>query len=262
MVRDKRNSNLRSVVLHDEVKDKRILFKVPASSLRVLDVENSSILDCITNFGELNSLRCFYFPVEKGQVSSSIGKFQCLQTLDLQSKRDLAKDYIRIRDVIWMMEQQRHLYFPKWKKYVLSNGKLRLGNLRKLQALLNLRAFPGVGKEIMRLIGLRKLKVLCYSKNGYLEICKVFNPPNVTFNCLQSLSFQRKFLTQEDPPEWPIVDWISGIYKCCPRLSKMKVGVKLGNLPPSQQYFPQNITKLTLQHSDLMEDPMPMLEAA
>ncbi|GKV05181.1 hypothetical protein SLEP1_g17219 [Rubroshorea leprosula] len=225
MVRDKRNSNLRSLVLHDEVKDKRILFKVPASSLRVLDVENSSILDCITNFGELNCLRCFYFPVEKGQVSSSIGKFQCLQTLDLQSMRDLAKDYIRMRD-----------------------------------ALVNLRAIPGAGKEIMRLIGLRKLKVLCFSKNGYLEICKVFNPPNVTFNRLQSLSFQRKFLTQEDPPEWPIVDWISGLYKCCPRLSKMKVGVKLGNLPPSQQYFPQNITKSTLQHSDLMEDPMPMLE--
>ncbi|KAK8992342.1 hypothetical protein V6N11_048426 [Hibiscus sabdariffa] len=103
----------------------------------------------------LLSLRSFLnlFP----KLPSSLGNLRCLRTLDLGVHHS-----VLVPDVIWMMEQLRHLYLPVGCK---CKTKLKLGTLENLQTLVNFNTRICCLKDLTNMGKLRGLEI-----NGAFKI--------------------------------------------------------------------------------------------
>ncbi|KAK9286197.1 hypothetical protein L1049_014581 [Liquidambar formosana] len=180
-------------------------------------------------------------------VPSSIGNLRCLQTLILKN----VWSQPILSNVIWKMEQLRHLYLPyRDEDKPISRGKLRLGNLRELQTLDFFRTSDCDIKDLTKFTNLKKLGIKLESFEEFVEVLR---SSRVTFNSLCSLNCLFNFSNVEET-DLRILLW------GCPHLYKLYLNggtiVKL----PEYHHFPQNLTKLTLVSSGLEEDPMPTLE--
>ncbi|XVF78599.1 hypothetical protein PTKIN_Ptkin14bG0147400 [Pterospermum kingtungense] len=196
--------------------------------LRVLDVKgNNDLAGCI--------------------LPSNVGNLRCLQTLDLRIKAEFSES-IHVPNVIWRMEQLRHLYLPHKYK---SKTKMKLGTLRNLQTLVNLNTKYCYLKDLSKLTNLRVLEIRWHFniKDLKEELDKL---PILGSKCLHTLSIFSKN-DEIDPRHF------GHLLSSCVCICKLSLDVKIGKLP-EYHYFSEDITYMYLSRSNLDEDPMPIME--
>ncbi|KAK8503600.1 hypothetical protein V6N13_009796 [Hibiscus sabdariffa] len=177
--------------------------------LRVLNFEGvygNLDYELMSNIGNLIHLRFLNLRELKGsKLPSSLGKLRCLLTLDLR----LDVEYIvYVPDVIWKMEQLRHLYLP----YQCDDKtKLKLGTLRNLRTLVNFNTKNCYLKDLINMINLRQLEIRgSFEIEGFNEENLGNNPPII-----------------EDLEQWKVDE---GAMPCLPRLEIANC-VRLHRLP-------------------------------
>ncbi|MBA0742685.1 hypothetical protein Gogos_015718, partial [Gossypium gossypioides] len=161
-------------VLNYEIRRTRDLFggwKLPS------DIGND-----IGNLVHLRFLSLRNLKFQWSKLPSSLGNLRCLQTLDLR----VGNCRIHVPNVIWRMEQLRHLYLPSNCK---SSTKLKLGTLRKHLTLVNFNTKNCYLKDLINMTNLRELEIYgpFYIENFNEEELGE-NPPIIGSKYLHSLS--------------------------------------------------------------------------
>ncbi|MBA0753512.1 hypothetical protein Gogos_021001, partial [Gossypium gossypioides] len=115
------------------------------------------------------------------KLPSSLGNLRYLQTLDLR----VDSDKIHVPNVIWRMEQLRHLYLPFECK---SSTKLKLGTLRKLLTLVNFNTKNCYLKDLINMTNIRELGInFPFNIENFNEKELGKNPPIIGSKYLHSL---------------------------------------------------------------------------
>ncbi|XP_058067566.1 putative disease resistance protein At1g50180 [Magnolia sinica] len=219
--------------------------------LRVLhlDVSDTAIGELPKEIGRLIHLR--YLGVDSSssiRLPSSISNLCNLETLHVESHSRI----VNIPSCIWKMQQLRHLDVSVGK--ILSKGvwskivgcpSLGLDSLVNLQTLKLLEAGDWIEDFLGKLTNLERLKVYWIHLSGHVK---------GLFNSLPKLG-RLQSLRLESAIAIPVFMPFSHQL----HLKKMLLSVPLEKLPESYE-FPPNLTKLSLQFSNLMEDPMATLE--
>ncbi|KAE8654934.1 PI-PLC X domain-containing protein [Hibiscus syriacus] len=221
--------------------------------LKVLDLEGIKGLEekLPEDVGTLVQLR--FLSLKKTRIRElpiSLVSLVGLQTLNLQTIDKVSwESTVLVPNILWKMEQLRHLYLPKWCENIADN--LQLANLSNLQTLVN---FPANKCDVSVLLQLTNLRKLVLNDPRHFEsFVQIFEPPNKTLPYLTSLSLKTDLLSFPDK----VVD-LRKLLLGCPRLCKLHVEGRIENLPRDNE-FPSSLTKLTLWGSRLAEDPMEAL---
>ncbi|KAK9035042.1 hypothetical protein V6N11_077093 [Hibiscus sabdariffa] len=255
----KKNPNLRSLFffrpkkhrIHDRGLLKSVFDKFKL--LKVLDAEGIKGLEekLPEDVGTLVQLR--FLSLKKTRIRelpTSLVNLVGLQTLNLQTIDKVSwESTVQVPNILWKMEQLRHLYLPKWCGNVSDN--LQLANLSNLQTLVNFPADKCDVRDLLLLTNLRKL--VLNDPRHFESFVQIFEPPNKTLPYLTSLSLKTDLLSFPDK----VVD-LRKLLLGCPRLCKLHVEGRIENLPRDNE-FPSSLTKLTLWGSRLAEDPMEAL---
>ncbi|KAL5722263.1 hypothetical protein ACHQM5_005803 [Ranunculus cassubicifolius] len=179
-----------------------------------------------------------YTGVEK--LPKSIGNLVCLETLDLRNcyKSGAA---VKLPNVIWKLRQLRNFYIDlQWCR---DSDPLRMDTLRNLQVLNVIRAESWT-IEMAKLTNLRKLGVAEITSDNVKEVLNYIDG----FHNLRALSL---FVSYDH--QFPNLECISRKH----RLHTLKLQGKMDSFPSN---WPINIIKLQLDHSEVDQDPMPILE--
>ncbi|KAK9016495.1 hypothetical protein V6N11_078991 [Hibiscus sabdariffa] len=178
-------------------------------------------------------------------LPSSLGNLRCLQTLDLRIDRATF-----LPDVIWRMEQLRHLYLPQVCEV---RTKLKLGTLRNLRTLVNFNTESCYLKDLMDMTNLRELEI-----RGPFRI-KDFNaedlqenPPIIQSKYLHSLSIFNGDGRID-------AGHLNHLLSSCVSISKLSLDVEMSELP-EYDYLSSDLVYMRLERCKLEEDPMPKLE--
>ncbi|KAK8569073.1 hypothetical protein V6N12_007605 [Hibiscus sabdariffa] len=254
-----KNPNLRSLFFFrpkkHRIRNRRLLKSVfdKFKLLKVLDLEGIKGLEekLPEDVGQLIQLR--FLSLKKTRIKelpTSLANLVGLQTLNLQTIDKVSwESTVQMPNILWKMEQLRHLYLPKWCGNV--TDKLQLANLINLQTLVN---FPANKCDVGKLLLLTNLRKLVLNDPSHFEsFVQIFEPPNKTLPSLTSLSLKTDLLSFPDK----VVD-LRKLLLGCPRLCKLHVEGRIENLPRDNE-FPSSLTKLTLWGSRLAEDPMEAL---
>ncbi|KAL4376891.1 hypothetical protein GQ457_02G039560 [Hibiscus cannabinus] len=187
----------------------------------------------------------------RSKLPSSLGNLRRLQTLDLRVRAGLCTGgAVHVPNVIWRMEQLRHLYLP----YKCNcKTKLKLGTLRNLQTLVNFNTENCYLKDLINMTNIRELVI-----RGPFEI-KDFNaedsdknPPVIQGRYLHSLYiFNDKGII--DPRH------LNHLLSSCVSVCKLTLDVEIGELPEYVNSS-SNLAYLNLSMCKLEEDPMSTLE--
>ncbi|XP_058190796.1 probable disease resistance protein At1g58602 isoform X2 [Rhododendron vialii] len=180
-------------------------------------------------------------------LPSSIGNLRFLETLDLRNRWYGAK---KIPNVLWRLEELRHLYLP-----ISTDGrhgpfrvKLRLDGLSNLETLEGFTTYTCDVRSFSTLTNLRKLRIYVGLKN----LAVILESPSLSnSNRLlrySSFSIRGDFQTRE---EQSLLRQVLGFR----HLHKLELYGSLTELPDT---FPPNLTRLKLPR--LKEDAMPTLE--
>ncbi|KAL2469671.1 Disease resistance protein RPP8 [Abeliophyllum distichum] len=216
--------------------------------LRVLDLERfdfgRKLSDAIGNLIHLRylSLRGSQFY----RLPSSIGNLKLLQTLDLRVPFLVC---LTIPDVIWKLNNLRHLYLPPSHK---SKGKLHLGTLSKLEILKNFDTRVSDFSDIPKLTRLQKLSAIFSLEMKNMEAINNYFRTNC--NRFRDSSFRVRYDFQSDRDLTLLGELVGYTH-----LRKMDLIGCLNKLPEHGQ-FSERLTTLTLRNSRLQEDPMAVLE--
>ncbi|XVF71280.1 hypothetical protein PTKIN_Ptkin12aG0024300 [Pterospermum kingtungense] len=222
--------------------------------LKVLNLEGIKGLEekLAEGIGALIQLR--FLSLKKTHIRelpASLVNLVGMETLNLQTIDKVSwESTVQVPDVMWKMEQLRHLYLPKWCGNV--TDKIQLANLSNLQTLVNFPANKCDVKDILSLTNLRKL--VLNDPRHFEAFVQIFEPPNKKLQYLMSLSLKTDLLSFPNK----VVDLRQLLFGC-PRLCKLHVEGIIENLPRNNE-FPSSLTKLTLWGSRLAEDPMEALE--
>ncbi|KAK8633204.1 hypothetical protein V6N13_014052 [Hibiscus sabdariffa] len=182
-------------------------------------------------------------------LPSSLGNLRLLQTLDLRVS-GWGTGSVHVPNVIWKMEQLRHLYLPdKCKR----RTKLELGTLRNLQTLVNFNTKNCYLKDLINMTKIRELVI-----RGPFEI-KDFNaedsnknPSVIQGRYLHSLSIIHNE-GRIDPRH------LNHLLSSCASVSKLTLDVEISVLP-EYVYSSSSLTYLNLRMCKLEKDPMPTLK--
>ncbi|KAG4123069.1 hypothetical protein ERO13_D11G302306v2 [Gossypium hirsutum] len=182
------------------------------------------------------------------KLPSSLGNLRCLQTLDLRV--DSYK--IHVPNVIWRMEQLRHLYLP-WR--CKSRTKLKLGTLRKLLTLVNFNTKNCYLKDLINMTNLRELGInLPFNFENFNEKELGENPFIIGSKYLHSLSIiTRRLKISIDPRH------LAHLLSTCTSICKLSIAAEISKLP-EYHYFSSHLTYIRLRWCKFEEDPMPTLE--
>ncbi|TYH46639.1 hypothetical protein ES332_D11G352000v1 [Gossypium tomentosum] len=221
--------------------------------LRVLDYDRGGVAGCKlpNDIGKLIHLRFLglsgldFF---SSKLPSSLGNLRCLQTLDLRIE-SICSDSIHVPDVLWRMQQLRHLYLPEECN---RKTKLKLGTLRNLQTLVNFNTKNCYVKDLINMTNIRELEIrgpFNIEDFNTKELDK--NPPIIQSKYLHSLSI----INEEgriDPRH------LAHLLLSCENISKLSLDVKIRRLP-EYHYLSSNLAYIKLRRCELEEDPMPTL---
>ncbi|XP_058114506.1 putative disease resistance protein At1g50180 [Magnolia sinica] len=212
--------------------------------LRVLYTDGVQKSELPKQIGELIHLR--YLGCTKTRIKtlpSSIGNLINLQTLFVESSNKIG-----VPETIGKMHQLRHLQFTLRRGVI--GGHPRLDLISNLQTLSRVSAGKWMEGCLGKLTNLRKLKIL-FETGADVEL---FYEAIVNLNCLHHLSVLMSVEARDNEDRYLFLSLpnLSHLLK----LSKLHLGGKLETLPE----FPTNLTKLTLEESWLVEDPMATLE--
>ncbi|KAL1184725.1 hypothetical protein V6Z11_A01G064600 [Gossypium hirsutum] len=160
--------------------------------LRVLSFEGGvkgySGFKLSSAIANLIHLRClnlcgivFYCP----NIPTSLGNLRCLQTLDLRIFRHADYGAMNVPNIIWKLEQLRHLYLPLTMTY---KTKLKLHTLTNMLTLINFNTRNCLVADLSKFTKLRKLGILGpFNIDDFKEKMDK-NLPIIASDCLRSLS--------------------------------------------------------------------------
>ncbi|KAE8674492.1 CC-NBS-LRR class disease resistance protein [Hibiscus syriacus] len=190
-------------------------------------------------FLSLNSLR---FTSKK--LPSSLGNLRCLQTLDLRIKTIA---FIHVPDVIWRMEQLRHLYLPK---FCDDKTKLRLDTLRNLLTLVNFNTKKCYLKDLSNMTKLRELEIFGpFNIEDFNEVELDKNPPIIRSKYLHTFAING----------WIDPRHLAHLLSSCGSICKLIIDAEISKFP-EHHYLPSNLAYIYLERCKFQEDPMPTLE--
>ncbi|TYI58187.1 hypothetical protein E1A91_D11G337100v1 [Gossypium mustelinum] len=182
------------------------------------------------------------------KLPSSLGNLRCLQTLDLRIESEWS-DSIHVPNVLWRMQQLRHLYLPEECD---RKTKLKLGTLRNLQTLVNFNTKNCYVKDLINMTNIRELEIrgpFNIEDFNTKELDK--NPPIIQSKYLHSVSIINE--EEIDPRH------LAHLLLSCENISKLSLDVKIRRLP-EYHYLSSNLAYIKLRRCKLEEDPMPTLE--
>ncbi|XVF45449.1 hypothetical protein PTKIN_Ptkin02bG0207300 [Pterospermum kingtungense] len=222
--------------------------------LRVLNFLKTSAMGCkiVSDIGCLIHLRFLSLGDSVLlRLPSSLSKLRCLITLDLS----LSQGYegmglpiqVHVPNVIWKMQQLRHLYLPRKCD---RKTKLKLGNLRNLQTLVNFNTKNCYVEDLSRMKYLKELGICTPFKVEDFREDLAMNPL-ITTKHLRSLSVESEERT--DPRH------LKYLLTGCVNVYELSLSAEINKLPDLQQ-ISQSIAYISLSRSRLDEDPMPTLE--
>ncbi|KAL1145916.1 hypothetical protein V6Z11_A11G333300 [Gossypium hirsutum] len=91
------------------------------------------------------------------KLQSSLGNLRCLQSLDLRIENGVWSNSVHVPDVLWRVQQLRHLYLPKQCSPTI---KLKLGTLRSLQTFVNFNTKSCYIKDLINMTNIREQESL------------------------------------------------------------------------------------------------------
>ncbi|KAE8725202.1 CC-NBS-LRR class disease resistance protein [Hibiscus syriacus] len=176
-------------------------------------------------------------------LPSSLGNLRCLQTLDLGNG-------VLVPNVIWRMEQLRHLYLPEEYRVI---RKLKLGTLRNLQTLVNFNTNNCYLKDLSNMTNLRELEIWgAFEIEDFNAEDLHKNPPIIQSKYLHSLSiFNDK--GRIDPRH------LNHLLSSCVCICKLSLDVEIKELP-QYDHLSLELAYIKLRMCKIGEDPMPILE--
>ncbi|XWS10610.1 hypothetical protein CRYUN_Cryun38cG0011300 [Craigia yunnanensis] len=121
--------------------------------------------------------------VERSKLPSSLGNLRCLQTLNLRVESRFSS--VHVPNVIWKLEQLRHLYLPM---ECSRKTKLKLGTLRNLQTLVNFNTKNCYLEDLLSMIKLRAMMIRGPFHIENFEEDLRQNQPIIASKCLHSLA--------------------------------------------------------------------------
>ncbi|KAB2006226.1 hypothetical protein ES319_D11G328700v1 [Gossypium barbadense] len=221
--------------------------------LRVLDYERGGVAGCklpndIAKLIHLRFLRLRGLYFLSSKLPSSLGNLRCLQPLDLRIESECSNSHVP--NVLWRMQQLRHLYLPQECN---RKTKLKLGTLRNLQTLINFNTKNCYVKDLINMTNLRELEIrgsFNIEDFNTEELDK--NPPIIQSKYLHSLSI----INDEgkiDPRH------LAHLLLSCENISKLRLDVEIRRLP-EYHYLSSNLAYIKLRRCKLEEDPMPTLK--
>ncbi|KAE8674466.1 CC-NBS-LRR class disease resistance protein [Hibiscus syriacus] len=217
--------------------------------LRVLNYEGQQtdayckLIGDIGNLIHLRFLSLNRLIFTSKKLPSSLGNLRCLQTLDLRIE-ELGR--INVPDVIWRMEELRHLYLPQDCD---DKTKLRLDTLRNLLTLENFNTKSCYLKDLSNMTKLRELDIQRRFKiEDFNEEKLDKNPPIIRSKYLHTLTIHGKRI---DPRH------LAHLLSSCGSICKLIIDDEISKLP---EHLPSNLPYIYLARYYLQEDPMPTLE--
>ncbi|KAK8633405.1 hypothetical protein V6N13_014251 [Hibiscus sabdariffa] len=217
--------------------------------LRVLNWEGPygrtgcKLMGDIGNLIHLRFLSLNKLKFKGSKLPSSLGNLRCLQTLDLQV------DHIHVPDVIWRMEQLRHLYLHQECD---EKTKLKLGTLRNLLTLVNFNTKNCYLKDLSNMTNLRQLAICGpFKMEGFNEKKLEENPSIIQAKYLHSLTI---YSGEEIDPRH-----LNHLLSSCASISKLTLYAKISKFP-ELRYLSSNLAYIVLRGCKIQEDPMPTLE--
>ncbi|XP_044476251.1 putative disease resistance RPP13-like protein 3 [Mangifera indica] len=174
-------------------------------------------------------------------LPSSIGKLQSLQTLDLSTTREHG-GRIQIPSEIRMLTELRHLIG-------CFDTKLKIDNLTKLQTLKNVHGWVWTQIKTEKLVNLRELRIYWNypTKNGEVTLDSIANLKSLRILSITLFDGSSYFGSLE-----PLSH--------CEHLQDLNLEGIILNLPENLHELVPNLECLSLDGSNLKDDPMPKLE--
>ncbi|XVE63771.1 hypothetical protein DITRI_Ditri07aG0046600 [Diplodiscus trichospermus] len=220
--------------------------------LRVLSFDKESVAVCKvrSDIGCLIHLRFLSLgacSILGSTLPSSLCKLRCLITLDLSLPCPgiFAEERVHVPDVLWMMEQLRHLYLPQ---VCDRKTKLKLGNLRNLQTLVNFNTKNCYLGDIFCMKNLKELRI-----NTPFNVVDFREDLNMNLLSKHLRSLSVKSDERIDPGH------LTYFLSVCLNIYELSLSAEINKLPEHQHFSP-NIAYICLSGSRLDEDPMPTLE--
>ncbi|XP_039033329.1 probable disease resistance RPP8-like protein 4 [Hibiscus syriacus] len=218
--------------------------------LRVLNYEGElAFMNCklIGDIGNLIHLRFSSLNrlILGKKLPSSLGNLRCLQTLDLRTG---SYAYPHVPDVLWRMEQLRHLYLPDECD---TKTKLRLDTLRNLLTLENFNTKNCYLKDLVNMTKLREFVIQGpFEIVDFKEKALDKNPPIIRSKYLHTLAITSWSI---DPRH------LAHLLSSCGSICKLIIYAVISKLP-EHHYLSSNLAYILLRRCKLQEDPMPTLE--
>ncbi|PPS02152.1 hypothetical protein GOBAR_AA18521 [Gossypium barbadense] len=181
-------------------------------------------------------------------IPSSLGNLRCLQTLDLRIFRHGGDGALNVPNIIWELEQLRHLCLPLT---MTDKTKLKLHTLTNILTLINFNTRNCFVVDLSKFTKLRKLGILGPFNIDDIKEELDKNLPIIASDCLRSLSIWN------DEGIDPKV--LAHLLSSCVNLCELILRVKIEKLPDFH-HFSSSTAYVHLIGCKLVEDPMPTLE--
>ncbi|KAI7987736.1 putative disease resistance protein RDL6 [Camellia lanceoleosa] len=192
----------------------------------------------------LNHLSYLKLAAAVAEIPYTICNLKSLMTLDLSGC-----DVVIIPNLIWKMQQLRHILLPDYCNYICKAPSFREVSVPNLQTLQGMSTSLFEAQYLRKLNNLREL-VVAHSTESIIEVLSGATPVS---HGLEKLS-----LLDPWSLEWMPIRFRTFNLSGYENLSKLSLKVRVECLQHDK--FPPNLTMLTLKYTYLKEDPIDTLK--